>query len=280
MTPFRDDWITYEERPTDFVLNVGPFKTGNNGMQHAINQFRYLYELTDRPMAIALSGGIDSQSITLAAKASGVPFKIYSLRFSKELNLHDLSTGIELAESHNLSINFVDIDITKFYTSGKYLEYIDPYKNSSPQVAALLWFYEKIADNNVIIGPGNPIIKHSGGYSGMNNFTLFAWERFCQVKNIPMVGFFLWYTAELFGSLYREVEEDFTAIEPYSLKCGVYRENGFDVIPQTHKQNGFENVKEEFFRLYPRTRTPYDTFYRYPHEERNNKQIVVNWHNQ
>lgn len=278
MTPFKDNWITFEERETEFLLNIGPFSQGIfQGITHAANQFRYLYDITGKSMAVPLSGGIDSQSVVLAAKESGVPFQVYSLRFNKGLNDHDLSTGIELVKSLGLTISFVDIDIIKFYTSGEHLAYVDPYKNSSPQVAALLWFYQKIAGDNIIIGTGNPIIKHLSGYSGMNNFTLFAWERFCRAKNISMIGFFLWYTAELFGSLYREVPDDLSGIEPYALKCDIYRENGFNIIPQCRKQNGFENVKAEFFKLYPRTVDPYDTFYRYPHHDRNNKHIVVNW---
>ena len=245
-------------------------------MSHAVSQFQYIYESTGKTPIVTLSGGIDSQAVMYAAAKSKVPFEVVSMRFNKDLNSHDLITGQELAKSLGITIRYIDINIIQFYTTGKYLDYIDPYQNSSPQMAALLWMYEQItSNNNIIIGTGNPIIKHASGWSGMNNYTLFAWERFCQIKDFAMIGFFWWYSPALFGSLYTETAEDFASVEPYEFKCDIYKKNGFKIIPQSGKQNGFENVKKVFFELYPKTTTPYDTFYRYPHQEKNNMPIEV-----
>ena len=240
---FKDNWVTYQEIDSEFKYNFGNFSHNTVGLQHAINQFKYLYDTTNLSAAITLSGGVDSQAVMLAAHLSKTPFQVYSLRFNNNLNEHDLLAGQLLANKLKIDINYVDINILNFYTSERYLNYIHPYRNCSPQIAALLWFYEQLGTTSqYVVASANPVIKHGNAFEGVNNYTLFAWERYSRINNVPIVGSFLWYSPELFGSLYRKFDEVQTDL--YTTKCSIYQENGFEVIPQTQKYNGFEKVKE------------------------------------
>lgn len=275
--PFKNDWITYKCVDQSFYLDFGPFpSTYGKGFTYAVGDLRDIYSKYKRPLALTLSGGVDSQSVVLAAHASGVPFDVYSLRFMNGLNAHDLSAGQELCDRLKIKIRYVDLDIIKFFTGGKYLNYVAPYQNGSPQMSAFMWFYDQIARANIVIGSGNPVIKSPEKYTGMNNYTLFSWERFARNK-FPMIGFFLWYSPELFGSLYTVHPGDYhlTTEELYMVKCKTYVDNGFDIIPQADKFNGFEKVKEVFFKMYPKTGTPFDTFYRYPHNQYNKTNFIT-----
>lgn len=270
MDPFLQNWITTSTAESTFTISFGKFKVNSTGITHAVNQYKYMYDCTGLPFAILLSGGIDSQSTVLAAVKAKVPFKIFSLRFNDNLNMHDLRTGIELAACLGVNINFVDIDILKFFNSGEYAFYLEKYATSSPQMAALLWFYSKVSDNNCLISPGNPVIKINDDFEGINNYTLFAWERFAKINNISMIGLFLWYSPEMFGSIFRI----FTSYT-YNDKCKIYKQNGFNIIPQQSKLNGFEQVKEVYIAKYPHSKWPFDAFFRYPYEKKYNKQTIL-----
>ena len=171
VTPFYQEWINFKIDTSNnraIHYDFGERRESTvTGFSLAINQCKYLYETYNRSLAVTLSGGVDSQAVLLAAHHSGVPLSVYSLRFNNNLNSHDLKTAADIASRLHVKINYIDIDIIRFYSTGTYLTYISQYRNSSPQIAAHLWLYDQIkSDTNLILASANPVIRHGEKLEG------------------------------------------------------------------------------------------------------------------
>ena len=70
--------------------------------------------------AVCLSGGIDSQAMVQCFVEAKADFKLYSCKFSKDYNLHDLEFARMFAKHHKLNLIEIELDVINFLTKENY----------------------------------------------------------------------------------------------------------------------------------------------------------------
>lgn len=222
------------------------------------------------PYHLYASGGIDSQVMILAWKKSGNPFSVIHYSYNTE-NKHDTQTLIKFCNNQKIKFEIRFFDARKFITSSELITYAKKYDCASPQILT----YIKITEKNpaTVIMSGNYIDSKSNGI----NYTILGLDRFRQLTKRNFVPFFLMSTPNLayaFRSPEIFARTNNKELNSYEIKCFCYRSQGFDIIPQSQKFTGFEQIKESFdgkpvdFQLklkysYKPSNRPFDFLYRY-----------------
>ncbi len=80
--------------------------------------------LTDKPIFICLSGGIDGEVIARTFLQEGIEFTALTLRHTAGTNEHDVSYSMKFCEFYNVPHKIVDFDLEDFITNKipKYIE--------------------------------------------------------------------------------------------------------------------------------------------------------------
>lgn len=226
----------------------------------------------DPPYNLFASGGVDSQAMIYAWLRSGVKFNVVSIKYDNQ-NRHDLKTLFEFGVEHGIKINFINFDLYHFLDT-EFDSYARKYECSSPQICTYMKFSELVTGTSIY--SGNFIQPNITKEIIPLTWPVLGLERFSKGK--PIVPFFFLHTPELARSfLFKKQTID---RDPYLVKCQLYQEFGFPVIPQLEKYTGFEIIKGEidnrtdlitnFDRLKyvnkPSKRI-FDIKYRYPYED-------------
>lgn len=222
----------------------------------------YIYELVERyppPYTLFASGGVDSQVMIHSFVNSGIPFKIKSIKFLNNLNIHDIKTLDEFAEINNLVIEYIDVNIIDFFENDL-TDYVKRYQCSSPQMCAHMNWVDKYSEGTCFFSGTPPFLW--GLEFTQDNLPFYYYSR---DKNL--VPFFLLQNdvvCSAFFNLQREVIES-SFIHPeidymlpqghgtYLKKCKIYELSGFNILPQEKKLSGFELVKEHYDKFTDRT---------------------------
>lgn len=206
----------------------------------------YITNNYPEPYTLYLSGGVDSQAMLYAWKISGVPFDTFSAIYNNHFNLHDLKHLKLFADKHNIKIKFKDFDVITFLET-EHPNYANQYLCGSPQITTFM----KLADltkMGTVIMSGN-FIRRFNGLPDANNFALYNYGEFSKKYFVPW--FFL-ETGELAHAFTTSDEELIYLTEGksniggYRTKVALYQHNGFPVIEQEDKLNGFEILKEYY----------------------------------
>lgn len=257
--------------PYHYSLPCPAFESTFTGHDLAVEQCRRLYGIYQKPLNVLFSGGVDSQAMLHAVANSGVPFKVTIIEFLNELNQHDVAFGKYFCDTYYMPYDTLEIDIVRFYVSGEYLNFIEPFWCSSPQIALHLKGIDLIRQSQdcVILMGGSPIMELSGGnMRGIQEFAIVAWNRYAKTMGIPIVGNFHTWSQQLFykylkrGRMLSHIQDD------YSRKCLIYQGEGLPVIKQRSKYTGFEEVGKYFQSAYPHTPDAFNAFFRHPHQDR------------
>jgi hypothetical protein len=279
------DWIKYEGTTVDFT--VSSFKqTVNDPLSAAIEAVNDIVKNYPPPYNLLASGGIDSQAMLYAWKKSNHPFNVYTFRYNKTYNSHDMETLHLFGEQENIDYTIVDFDYFKFLEED-YDSIAHRYQCSSPQIA----MHIKMAS---FFNEGTCV--YSGNFLGYNGaqltYAILAVYRFSKTpegKNV--VPYFFLHTPELAHSLIQysrnnsldnDLANNSTHNTTYMSRIIMYRATGFPVIPQKEKFTGFEKFKEhydshDYVLKDPNTRLrwqkkpsrrPFDWIFRYPYEDK------------
>lgn len=205
-------------------------------------------------LTLCLSGGLDSEAMALAFLAAEVPFDVTTLRFHDGLNAHDIERASEFCSFYKVKQNFVDLDIVSFFAKNEFLDYVDTNFCPSPEVAAQLWFVEKIKRPFVWGGEAFRMFVKAGHPSLQAISEVEAiMYRFVKNKKFKAVPNFHFYNPELAWSFLKtSIEykntlfENDRCTEFYHEKVSFYRECGFPLLDngkRKQKLHGFEGVK-------------------------------------
>jgi hypothetical protein len=66
---------------------------------------------------VLLSGGADSEVVLRAFLELGVPFKVITHRFTRDLNSHEIAVVDKLSKELNFDITYIDIDVVNWLNS-------------------------------------------------------------------------------------------------------------------------------------------------------------------
>lgn len=240
--------------------------------------------LGKRP-ALCLSGGVDSQAMVEAFYEAGYTHDVYTLRFNDNLNIHDYSHAVKFAESKNIKLNTIDLNIHHFLTRENQ-DYAIKYNCYSPHFNTHFKLYnllQSMGYTSVVAGGNAPQaftegdkISWGGGY-GRN---VLSFIKYSQISGFLCQGNFLSYYPKLAWAIavltpISNFFQTFANIpykeklardkERYKDKVEGYRRAGFNIVPQETKFTGFELVKK-YYEDKSNDGWAFEKLFRYPIE--------------
>lgn len=233
----------------DYLININDIVLSENvAIDNAIQTVLHVQKNYPPPYYLMVSGGNDSQAMTIAWHLSKVPHKIVSFRYDQDYNLHDIKNFANLANKYSLDVTYIDISLFDFFE--KELTSLAISTNcSSPQICTFMKYRQKIPDGTVIFG-GSPL------FSNLDlEYTILGLYRYKQWYKQNMVCNFLSETPYIAGSFFHLYNKLFNKIKALPLpknfhnaRIGAYIESGFDINPQPVKTTGFEMYKDYYDR--------------------------------
>lgn len=214
-------------------------------------------------IALALSGGIDSQVTMLAFKDAGIDFTPYVLAFNNHLNRQDVEHAKKFCKYIGYPLQQVNLDVNKFLNRENY-EIGIKYKSASPHFNVhykLFDWLDSIGHSGVVCGGQIPIrnMTEWGINFRRNNFNFI---NYTQISGFKCQGSFLSFHPKLCWAMalnYKDVDlgslksngldgDDYEKALKigYAAKVNSYIRSGFNVIPQKRKYTGFELVKMHY----------------------------------
>lgn len=122
---------------------------------------RKIAERTSKPIAVALSGGLDSEVVARSFHEARVPFYCLTLRYPKALNEHDIVYAQEYCQEAGIRLEIVDLDIERFWQT-ELFGYCQKYGVYSTHRPVMMWLADHVNDCLVIGGGDLKIQRQSG----------------------------------------------------------------------------------------------------------------------
>lgn len=238
-------------------------------------------------IALAVSGGIDSQAMLQSFVEAGIDFDIATMVFNYDYNSHDVEFARQTAERYGRKIVEIPLDVMRFLQLQLW-DYAEKYQCNSPQFSCHHWFYEQLISlgYDCVIAGGHTWIPWAGNtWIWGNTPARHAWWTFAQVNQFALRGNFLASTWQLNCAitlnypLHEQVDDSRGKVTDddetgrlieaaqYQKKVLAFRNFGFDIIPQKNKFTGFEKVKA-YFNDAAQDPYTFESRFRWPLQER------------
>jgi|688.fasta_scaffold03268_34 hypothetical protein len=149
------------------------------------------------------SGGLDSEFVLVSLKNFGYPVVAVTMKLmcrGYPINTHDLYYSEKFCRQNNIEQRFIELDIEKFFESGRYQDYLLDYYIQQPHVATHFWMFEQCDNFPILAGEyswpwvDEPILSpHRLEYS--------CYDRFLADNSINGIGNLLNYSYNINRSL-------------------------------------------------------------------------------
>lgn len=220
-----------------------------NAFKSAIKYIQYLYEEHREPLYVCLSGGVDSTALAMAFVESGVNFKMATLCFKNNLNIHDLEDAYSFSLYCKKPLEVHQIDIDDYFSSGQFIENVEKYRCSSPQFAAHFELLKRI-DGIPILPWQPPLLLKLGdiGYTyTMLDDHYLSYQRFFDIEKRKGIPYFFLSSSDMILNFLKVGQTVFSSCHDrraeYPEKVKIYNLSGFDVKARAAKYTGFELYK-------------------------------------
>ncbi len=271
------------------------------GIEAAYHNINYILDNYPAPYTLYLSGGSDSQAMLYAWVKSKHPFQTFSGVYNFRSNWYDLETCNLFAKILDIDITYHDFDLINFLET-EHHDYAIKYKTGSPQFTAFIKMAQMTEKGTVIfsgectppkhyVNPNSPPVA----VPSLNELGLYYYGI---VDNRPIVPWFFIETETMAYSWKYEnaptyipsyssqdidiIQENNRLKKGYKAKIDLYHQNGYPVIAQENKMNGFEKIKayydensprkpnaqEMFLRGFEGSKRNFDLLYRNKYESR------------
>lgn len=218
------------------------------------------------PIDILFSGGSDSEIVLRSFLELGVRFNVHVMRFDNYVNAQDWCYAYVVCQNLGIKPIFHDIDIVKFWESGKCLKYAEISKSVSPQMLPHMWLLDQV-DGIAIMGSGEPYTARldiadmrykkliEENYSKVpwvlyEREKIAAWYRYPMKTNRPAVPGFFQYTPEIMISFFQDdISQELHAnkrvgkLSNKSSKFDIYKKYWPELIDR-EKYSGFEAIHD------------------------------------
>lgn len=271
-TTVNGTWMVYDVPKLDLNLI-------RCGIDEAAEAAKLIYEQygEGRPIYLPISGGIDSECMAQAFAKAKVPFQLVAMRFKNGFNQHDMDDLAKFFDAEK--VQFVDLDLDKFYETGLHLNYAQKYQCCSPQIATHLWLADQL--DGCVVFPHNPpplnLTDQNKVFFKFPRQLFLSYDRFFNINNRPGVGLFYYHTPELLYSFilsdyYRDLSVLSDTLrqkyswDDYLIKTSLYRSTGFKAVDRYSKYTGFETYRKTLNKIhnYPPHLDYYDQHFRKP----------------
>ena len=143
---YKNYWgVDFINKKIDIKLD-----TPSQGWQDLLDDFKEY-----KKVEVHLSGGMDSQFLCLMMKRFNIPFHATTFRYNHNLNESEITVAKTFTKRHNIKHYIKDFNITNFFESGKFEDYADMVKCSSPHYATF-FKNQKETNADVILCDGHP----------------------------------------------------------------------------------------------------------------------------
>lgn len=211
--------------------------------------------LTDKPILLCLSGGIDGEVVARSFIKNKIEFTALSLRHVEGTNEHDIGHAINFCKKNNIKHKIVPFDVKKFV-----LEHMQNYINQGYVTWRIFRFMQlhlfKIADEmhcTAVLGGGPaPFFTVNGEIClrfQSDEFMCVEWLRKNDRLHFP---YFFWQNPEIMASYYKQDLINFLLADPSYFvnvwpdvsyeKMTVYHKYWPDLV-RRRKFDGFESVR-------------------------------------
>ncbi len=268
--PHMKAW-TYD-RPTTFKWIFGkPERTQiGNMLEEGIKAAKLIEQKANgKPIALLMSGGIDSDGLAYCFHQAGVAFTPINLRYKVKnhyINDFDFQFVEPLCKKMGYAApKFIDLDVVDTYLHDKnWMPYVEDYGIHRPEFVLLLKGLEQVIQQGYFPAlSGTPTLYfphyHTGpdanGKFFMPPFLLhdsfFSYHRMFDKYKVEGVGHFMYYTPELFYSQLQNeyvrglVEKNLPTF--YDERVAHYNTGGIVVDRKPDKYNGFEEMYRAFY---------------------------------
>lgn len=214
----------------------------------------YNTNTTKKPIAVTMSGGIDSEIVARAFLLAKIPFTAVigrlGTRIGKDMryfNTHDYRYAVGWCQQNKVEYKFCDIDIYK--EAGTLVDWLFECKGFSPQFACHMYIIRWCSMNGYFFVQGHgetDIVLSNGVYYCTLDQRQFSIDIFCEKYNYQGVIRFYTQDQKLTAALLNlpTVKKLMGQNCPALIyKKHDYLADVFDFIPRI-KYTGFENIQE------------------------------------
>lgn len=276
-SPFYNNWVDVKNlwsRATDtYTHNVNLNLDFYNSLQfdeHSLKKYRLLavervLKTHGDNIALAISGGIDSQSMLQCFVEAKADFKLYVCKFNNDLNIHDVEYARFVAKMYNVPLIEIEFDVIGFLIKHNY-DIGLKYESFSPHFNVHFKFFDILFDlgHDSVCAGGSVIDCIDDDYGSNFDRSPFSFIKYSEISQRNCLGSFLSYSPELvwavsllskplnisFENVFSSMElRDKLTMLKYENKVEGYLRAGLNVIRQKQKFTGFEKVKTYFSDL-------------------------------
>lgn len=272
---FQNEWLDcHEILDANLLTNVGhlyvnlskSFFESLRFDTDSLKQYRIkaavdCYEHLGTKPALCISGGVDSQCAWQSFYDAGIEIDVWTLKFDNDLNMHDFNDAINFANSRNIKLNILELDVLNFLSRENY-EYGIKYKSQSPHFNTHYKMCNMLVSKGYtgIICGGSAPLMNEGTEDFLSNYNanFLNYINYSNVSGIYCQGNFLGFSPHLAWAIslltsksnFKQKEffdqelRNQIESERYNNKIVGYKKAGFNVIPQQQKYTGFELVKK------------------------------------
>lgn len=237
--------------------------TYNHPLHHSLDAIDKIKTYYPPPYTLMVSGGIDSQAMIYAWLLSKIKFNVVSIKYVSDniwFNDYDLMNLEIYRNKFNFTLEYRESDILNFF-DGKFYQIAEEFNCSSPQICSHIYNASLIEEGTII---------QSGNFLGINqvplNNPILALHRYAK-KTKRFIPYFFLSTPNLAYSAHNFLKN--TSISnPYQLKMSLYKDNGFEIIPESRSFSGFEKVKAYYKKKFSDKLSLKNKLHAYPNPSR------------
>lgn len=202
---------------------------------------------------VLYSGGLDSELVLLSCMKNNIPVIAITLIIKVEgliINTHDLYYAEKFCRENNITHKLVELNASKFFDEGIYLDYLTPYHIIEPHVATHMWLIEQ-CDYFPIIGGDWPWVQAhlENKVLSPTRLDFSSYERFMKDKGILGIGNMIGYSLESTTKLIQIHLDNFIPDESVSnFKSRMYQ-TMFPGIESRLRSYGWEKHKTAKFNI-------------------------------
>lgn len=233
-----------EEKEKDIFIDLSESKRTHLSPLEATKIFiKKISKDYPAPYTIMASGGIDSQATIQSWLNSGVEFNIVSFKFENDLNSHDLETLDKLSAKLGISVEYQNFNIIEFLENNL-TDYAKKYNCASPQICSHMSWVDQIKEGTVVMSGSCPFL-----WGIEFTYDLFPMFNYINQTKKNLIPFFFLHDIDVCNSFLSIQDATLHSTinvkqkVAYQKKIQIYRDSGFDILPQKEKYSGFELVK-------------------------------------